>query len=102
MKVYIVPKNVKTRFQIFEGFGWFELFLFLLGLGIGAMISGILYFVFRSLFCFIFAVFGGAVGFFLGKPDPRTGRSALDLVNDYKDFNTRPKKYYYRFGRGRG
>lgn len=101
MQEYIIPKNVRTRVEFFSGFGFKELFLFLVGLGVGFLIFGAVYLLTDSLLSFIFLGLGGGVGFFLGKPDPRTGKSALDLLTDYQSFNMKPKRYFYRFGGGR-
>lgn len=101
MKSYIVPKNVRARFQFADGFGWFELLICLVGVITGGVIAAVVFLITKSPFSLTFLVFGGALGFFLGKPDPRTGQSALDLIKDYKAFNTKPKRYYYSFGKGR-
>ena len=99
--MYIIPKNVRSRFQFFEGFGWFELFLVLLGTAIGFILSMIIFLITKSPLSFLFIVAGGAFGFFLGVSDPRTNQNVIDIFRASRSFHSRPKRYYYRFGDGR-
>ena len=98
---YLIPKNVKARFEFFTGFGFLELGLVIAGLVTGAMVFGVLYLITGSLFAFITVIAGGAAGFFLGKRDPRTGMSAMVLFKSWKVFQSKQKRYFYRFGHGR-
>ncbi|WP_054029114.1 PrgI family protein [Bacillus sp. FJAT-28004] len=101
-KPYVVPKNVKSRFEIFNGFGMKELAMVLIGGLIGACLGLIIMFIVGSPLWLGLTVPGGALGFFIGKPDPRTGRNTFDLINDVRRFKGKPTRYYYRFGDGRG
>ena len=101
MDDFIVPKNVKSRFEFFPSFGWKELIFLLLGTVTGLLISGIIFMVSHHLAAFLAIPIGAALGFLIGKPDPRTGKNLLTLIKDFKDFQTRPKRYHFRYGEGR-
>lgn len=101
MANFIVPKNVKSRFEFFSGFGWKELIFLLFGAVAGFLISGIIFIVSHNLVAFLIAPIGAVLGFFTGKTDPRTGKNLLTLIKDFKDFQTRPKRYQFRYGEGR-
>lgn len=98
---YLIPKNVKTRFEFFNGFGWRELFLTLTGIAIGSVIyilSGLFTdSIFRVIIIFVF----GAIGFFASHSDPRTGKNVIDFLRDLKMYKSKQKRYMYVFGKGR-
>ena len=97
----MIPKNVRARLEFFPGFGFRELGITVLGLGIGAIISFLIYLITNHVFSFLFAVIGCTFGFLLSKPEPHTGKSPLSLIKDIRQYNSKPKRYYYRFGEGR-
>lgn len=98
---YLIPENVKTRFEFFPGLGWKELFITLIGGIFGTIVFFILSMFVghpaRLLVIPIITLFG----YMFSKPDPRTGMSFLDLLQNFRQFKTRTKKYYYVFGSGR-
>ena len=98
---FLIPKNVRARFEFFQGFGFRELFLLLASLIIGAAISIPLFLITRSPFAFIFAALFGTIGFVAGKPDPRTGMNGLDHFKAMRAFQSKRKLYFYRYGDGR-
>lgn len=98
---YLVPQNVKTRFQLFPGFGWHEILFIAAGALIGFLIYlflGIFTSSLKRIFCIVFFI---AISFALISPDPKTGTSLLNLVKDYKRFKLEQKLYLYAYGRGR-
>jgi hypothetical protein len=102
IKTYFIPKNVKARFELFEGFGLKEAVIVIIGAFIGLSLGLILWFITNKVFLLGFFVPGGAMGFLISKPNPRTGRNALDIIKDSRSYNSRPKRYFYRYGDGRG
>lgn len=98
---FLIPKNVKTRYTFFEGFGFRELGLTLIGLAAGGLLFGLFYVITDSLFSIVCIGFGGGLGFVISKPDPRTGRSPLELLKSWRAFRKKQKKYFYVFGTGR-
>lgn len=101
-KPYIVPKNVKVRFEIFDGFGIKELAYLLACALIGVCFGLIVWFISGSPLWMGLVVPFGAFGYFFGVPNPRTGRNSFDLLYDVRRFKRRQKRYYYKFGSGRG
>lgn len=101
MSKFLIPKNVSTRLEFFSGFGWRELYLVLIGLGVGGLLFLLTFLITHSFYSIAFVGAGAGIGFFLGKPDPRTRKNALDFFRDYQAFNRRAKRYYYRHGEGR-
>lgn len=99
---YIIPKNVKSRFELIPGIGLKEVGIMLVGICIGASLGGLIYLIFKAkVALFIVTVFFGAIGFFIAKPHPVTGKNAIDLLKDIRDFKSKPRRYYYQFGQGR-
>lgn len=99
---YLIPRNVNTRFTFFEGFGWKELFLCLLGVGIGILLFLILSIFFRNVFIKgIIAVFPVAAAFTVTRENPRTGMSLLKLLKDFRDYVGQQKLFLYYHGKGR-
>ncbi|EJW13862.1 PrgI family protein [Paenibacillus alvei] len=100
--VYFIPKNVRSRFEFLPGFGVRELLITLTGAVIGLAIAFIVYLFTQHILSFVLVGLVGGLSFFLAKPDPRTGKNALDLLKDIQSYKSRPKRYFYRYGDGRG
>lgn len=98
--MYIIPKNVSQRFEFFPGFGWPELFLTLGGLGVGVLLFILLGFFTSSIGRGLVVIMAGATGFFLGKGDPRTGKTILSFIRDFRDWKLRQRVFLYYFGTG--
>jgi len=101
LKIYFIPKNVKERFEIFEGFGMREMGITLIFGLIGLSIGLILMLFTQSKIPLLLVVPATAFGVLISRPNPRTGMSALTLIKDSRHYNSRQKKYFYRFGSGR-
>jgi type IV secretory pathway VirB3-like protein len=98
---YLIPENVKSRFEFFPGFGMMELFFTLIGAIFGAIIYfAISIFTQNPLALISIPIMAGG-GYLISKPDPRTGMSLLSMIENFKQFKLRQKKYYYVFGSGR-
>lgn len=99
---YLVPSNVKTRFQFFPGFGWKELFILLLGIALGVVLFILLGVVIGNVIIrLIFSIIPPVFAFVVTRQDERTGQSLLNLIKDLKAYNLRQKRYQYHHGRGR-
>lgn len=99
---YVIPKNVRSRFELIPGIGWKEVWIILLGVCIGAAFGGLIYLVSKQLVALVIVtLFCATIGFFVAKPHPTTGKNALDLLKDVRDFKSKPRRYYYQFGQGR-
>jgi hypothetical protein len=96
--IYVIPKNISSRIEFFPGFGMKEVGIMLIGIVIGACIGAIGWFIEGSPLWFGLIVPAGAFGFFLGKPNPRTGRNILDILKDQRDYKSKPQRYFYRYG----
>ncbi|TVX85626.1 PrgI family mobile element protein [Paenibacillus agilis] len=101
-KPYIVPKNVKARFEFFPGIGVREIAMILLAGIVGLSVGFIFNFITGSILWVGLAIPTGAFMTLLVKPNPRTGRNTLDILKDMRRFKASPKRYYYQFGEGRG
>lgn len=99
--MYLVPKNVKNRFEFFPGFGWMDLGFCFGGAGIGLVLFLITGLFTHSLFRVFFILFFTAIGFIITRPHPLTKRPLLVTFTHFKDFSKKQKRYYYRFGSGR-
>lgn len=98
--MYLIPRNVTQKFEFFPGFGWLELGLTLSGLAFGVLLFFIAGVFTSSLARALIVAFTTAVGFFISKGDPRTGKTLLSLINDAKAWKTSQRRYLYYFGTG--
>jgi len=98
--LYIIPKNVKTKFEFFSGFGWKELFISVLFLLLGAVAFFLMGIFTTSMFRLIVVAMITAIGVFIGIEDPRSGRSFIGFVSDYRKYKNKPHRYEYRFKKG--
>lgn len=98
---YLIPKNIRTRFEFFPGIGIIELLYIVAGL-----IVALLLFLFTGIFTksfyrLIYFVVGFLVPFALVYQEPRNGMSLLRVLKDLKKFKSKPRKYIYVYGKGR-
>lgn len=99
--MYIVPKNVGTRFEFIEGFGMKELLYCAVGGVVGLGISLFLGIFTSSLFKFIPLPFFVAATFMLVRVDPRLGSSLIQNMIGQYSFNSKTREYHYVYGEGR-
>jgi hypothetical protein len=100
--MYLIPKNVGGRFELFEGFGIKELIFCSLGALIGLGFTYLLDLMSASRFVKILPVPGiTAIVFLIVRVDPRLGKSMLSTFIDQKKFVSKSRRYYYIFGEGR-
>ncbi len=98
--MYLVPKNVSQRFEFFPGVGWRELFMILVGLGTGVLVFFFLGLFTASLARILVIGLSTGVSYFLGRGDPRTGKTVLDLIKDAKHWKLGQRRFLYFFGTG--
>lgn len=104
MKEYLVPRAVRTRMEIFPGFGIPELLAVAAGAALGALLQLIPALLplpmaaklFGRFFCF--ALPPGAA-WLLVKQDIG-GNSLWSQLKAAREWQARPKVYYYRRSRG--
>lgn len=101
-KIYIIPKNVKARFELFPGIGIREIVLIAVSTLVGLCIGLVIFLLSGSLLWVGLALPPGAFMYLVCKPNPRTGRNMMQIMTDKRKFNSRPKRYDYRYGSGRG
>lgn len=98
--MYLIPRNVMTKFQFFPGFGWLELGLTLAGAALGAGLWLVLGPVGAPLglrlICFVVPP---AAAYFVTRPAP-DGTSLLVLLRRWRAFGRRQRLYLYVTGRG--
>lgn len=97
---YLIPRNVDTRFMFIPGFGWKELFISLIGLGIGLMLFFTVTIFVQSMLNVVLVIVPTVFAVMLTISDPKTGVSFMQLIKDFKEFNMSVRKYYYRYGSG--
>jgi hypothetical protein len=98
---FLIPKNVRTRFEFFTGFGFKELFMLLAGIVVGGGLSFLVFLITHSLFSFLLTALFGSIGFIAGKRDPRTGLNGIDHFKAMRAFQSKQRLFFYRHGDGR-
>ncbi|MDI3235978.1 hypothetical protein QK289_13255 [Exiguobacterium antarcticum] len=93
---YIIPKNIKARFEIF-GIGLREIIAILVAGIVGLIIVSIVdqFIDIRGLIKLLVILAFGGISFLLVVEDPREGVSIIKFVQYYKDFLKKPRKYLY-------
>lgn len=92
--MYLIPRNVKARFEFFPGFGWFELMSV-----VGGAIVGFLLYLLAGLFTHsffrivLFAVPPG-LAYFVTRPGP-DGQSLYTLIKLWRRWIKSQKRYLY-------
>lgn len=90
--MYLIPKNIKTKQEIFKGFGIFEIIIIAISLGLGYLLQLLVTdFVFK-IFLFILLPL---TSFFLLLP-LQNGSTALSIFKKFLLFNKRQKNYKYK------
>lgn len=99
--MYLIPENVKSKFEFFKGFGWKELFLNVLFVAVGLFITFLLKFLFNNPITYLPLVFFSVGGFFVTRHDERFGTSLFGMIINYQKYSKRRNLYFFHFGKGR-
>lgn len=95
--MYLIPRNISSRFEFFPGWGWTELFLLLAGLGIGALMFLLLGIVTAGPIRVIPVMFFGFLGFISGQPLINES-TLIEVVKSMLSFRRSQKLYLYQKG----
>ena len=96
--MYLIPRNISNKFEFFPGWGWKELLILLVGLGIGGVISLLLGLITPSPARFLPILFFGGIGYVASQPVLADGSSALQIIKYYRQFKSGQKLYLYEKG----
>lgn len=87
--MYLIPKNIKTKREIFKGFGMLEIIAMALSFGFGFLLqSFVINYKLKITLFFIFPL----ITFLLLLPLPN-GSTALIILKKYIIYKRRQKKY---------
>ncbi|MBO8129280.1 MAG: hypothetical protein H0Z39_08805 [Peptococcaceae bacterium] len=94
--MYLIPRNVVTRFEFFTGFGWFEL----IAVAVGGLIGLVLFKLTNllgvpSLAALISGIVPPAAAFFVTRPTAAGGESLFVLLQRGMQWGRSPKRYLY-------
>jgi len=98
---YLIPKNIRTRFEFFPGIGIVELLYIVIGLAIAFILYKLTGLFTKSFYRLIYFVIGFLIPFALVYQEPRNGVSLLRVLKDLKKFKSKPRRYIYVHGKGR-
>lgn len=87
--MYLIPKNIKTKKEIFKGFGMLEIIAMAISLGLGYLLSSLFYSY--KIKIFLFCIFP-LLTFILLLPLPN-GSTTLKILKKYLIYNKRQKRY---------
>lgn len=97
--MYLIPKNVNTRFEFKDGFGWRELGIMLIGGAVAATLFFILtLFDPHPILRVFISALPIAVAFLLIQPHPATKVSNLETIRFQIHFRRSKKRYLYVYG----
>lgn len=91
---YHIPQNVQSRFTFFGDFGFFELIITLLGIGIGFILQGLISLFLSHLIVRLFIVLVFGTGAFMVTQKTPDG-SLLDLLKKMKNWKSNQRRYLY-------
>lgn len=98
--MYLIPRNVRQRFEFFPGMGFKELFMIVGGLAVGLLVFFVSGLFTKSMARLLLIGLCGSIGYFLGRAEPRSGKSVLDIIRDAKQWKVNQKTFFYDFGKG--
>lgn len=128
---YLIPANVTTRFEFFEGFGWYELKIVTIALIIGSLIFFALGIpkhtvkvtnplgldtttaidnaqpeyksqpIVPTLPRALAILVPGISAFVVVKRNPSTGMSFITILKAAREFKHKQKRYLYKYNSGR-
>ena len=104
MLEYLIPKNVRTRTELFpdKGIGYLELGIIVGFLVVGYLLqSAISIFYENTIVNILIVVVFFGIGCLLVIKEERTGINALQFLTGLKKWLRNPKSYPYIFGTGR-
>lgn len=90
--MYLIPKNIKIKKEIFKGFGIIEIIVMAISLGIGFLFQN-----FSTIFqfkLFLFSIFP-LITFILILPLPN-GSTVLIIFKKFLKYNNSQKKYKFK------
>lgn len=97
--MYLIPKNVNTRFEFKDGLGWKEVRILLSGVAVGGSLFFLLYWLeLHMLICVTFLALPIVGAFMLIQPHPATRISVLDTIILQIRFTRSKKRYLYVYG----
>lgn len=97
--MYLIPRNISNRFEFFPGWGWPELVILLLGIGIGTLFCILAGFATHSPARFLPILLFGAMGYMATKPIMADGSTALQIIKYMQRHRYTQKLYLYQKGR---
>lgn len=95
--MYLIPRNISSRFEFFPGWGWNELFLLLAGLAIGVLMFLIIGLVAAGPIRVIPGMFFGFLGFISGQPVINDS-TLIEVLKSMLSFRRSQKLYLYQKG----
>jgi len=90
--MYLIPKNIKTKREIFKGFGILEIIVIAISLGLGYLLQMLSSDFVIKVFLFVLLPL---TNFFLLLPLPN-GSTALSIFKKFLIFKNRQKIYKYK------
>lgn len=96
--MYLIPRNISNQFEFFPGWGWKELLILLIALGIGGLISLLLGLFTLSPARFLPMLFFGGIGYVASQPVMADGSTALQIIKYYRLYSKRQRLYIYMKG----
>lgn len=96
---YLIPANVRTRFEFFNGFGWKELILTMIIAAISYGINKILgFFNIHTMIKFILLIFPIAISIVI--TIETNGVSIKKDLRNMRNYSKKQKRYLYKYKSG--
>lgn len=87
--MYLIPKNIKVKREIFKGFGLSEIILMAISIGIGYILSTFINIYYLKMISFVFFPI---LTFLLLIPLPN-GNTLLKIIKKFLKFRLKQKEY---------
>lgn len=92
-----IPSNVKTRYEIFEGFGKKEIVQTLVAIAIIVLVAFLIYSINRSVSFLIVFILVGIAGSVMCVTKDKNNQSVLDQLKNMIHFAREQQKYKYKY-----
>ena len=96
--MYLIPRNISNRFEFFPGWGWRELIITAISVGIGLIFSFLIGLATLSPVKYLPVIIFAAIGYTASRPVMADGSTAIQIVKYIQRFKYSQKRYLYQKG----
>lgn len=94
--MYLIPRNISKRFEFFPGWGWKELLVTMVAIGVAAVFIFVMGFITSNPVRYFIGLFIVFIGYLATRPVLPDGSTAMDMFKYMNRFWRAQNLYLYR------